>query len=295
MDFKQLESFIAIAKYNSFSKAARELYLTQPTLSNHIQNLESELGILLFDRKGKTIELTSAGKTFKDHAIEIIKKRDSAVFTINDIIGKFDGLIELPSSSVPEEFILPDIIADFSTHFPGIRFKVHHLDSQDVLESIDENKYSMGFIGSKPNADFDSVKVFEDNMVLIGPKKDGISRSTITFDEILKLPLIMREEGSGSGKIFSKELSSRKKTISNLNIVVITESFNVAKSLVAKNVGYAFIPSSSAKSIPSDSNICIYDITDVNTFRAFYFIVHKKAVLTPIEVKFMDFINSKFK
>ena len=88
MDFKQLESFITIAKYNSFSKAARELYLTQPTLSNHIQNLESELGILLFDRKGKTIELTDAGKTFKNHAVEIIKKRDSAVFTINDIIGK---------------------------------------------------------------------------------------------------------------------------------------------------------------------------------------------------------------
>lgn len=295
MDFKQLESFIAIAKYNSFSKAARELYLTQPTLSNHIQNLESELGLLLFDRKGKTIELTSAGKTFKDHAIEIIKKRDSAVFTINDIIGKFDGLIELPSSSVPEEFVLPDIIADFSNHFPGIRFKIHHLDSQDVLESIDENKYSMGFIGSKPSSDFESVKVFEDNMVLIGPKKDGVSRGTITFDEILKLPLIMREEGSGSGKLFSKELASRKKTISNLNISVITESFNVAKSLVAKNVGYAFIPSSSAKTISPDSNICIYDITDVNTFRAFYFIVHKKAVLTPIEIKFLDFISSKFK
>ena len=89
MDFKQLESFITIAKYNSFSKAARELYLTQPTLSNHIQNLESELGILLFDRKGKTIELTDAGKTFKNHAVEIIKKRDSAVFTINDIIATY--------------------------------------------------------------------------------------------------------------------------------------------------------------------------------------------------------------
>lgn len=295
MDFKQLESFIAIAKYNSFSKAARELYLTQPTLSNHIQNLESELGILLFDRKGKTIELTSAGKTFKDHAIEIIKKRDSAVFTINDIIGRFDGIIELPSSSVPEEFVLPDIISDFSSHFPGIKFKIHHLDSQDVLESIDENKYSMGFIGSKPGSDFESVKVFEDNMVLIGPKKEGSSKSTITFDEILALPLIMREEGSGSGKIFSKELSSRKKSISDLNIAVITESFNVAKSLVAKNVGYAFIPSSSAKNISPDSNICVYDITDINTLRAFYFIVHKKAVLTPIEIKFLDFISSKFK
>ena len=140
MDFKQLESFITIAKYNSFSKAARELYLTQPTLSNHIQNLESELGILLFDRKGKTIELTDAGKTFKNHAVEIIKKRDSAVFTINDIIGKFDGLLELPSSSVPEEFVVPDVIAGFSAKFPGIRFKIYHLDSQDVLESISDNK-----------------------------------------------------------------------------------------------------------------------------------------------------------
>lgn len=295
MDFKQLESFIAIAKYNSFSKAARELYLTQPTLSNHIQNLESELGLLLFDRKGKTIELTSAGKTFKDHAIEIIKKRDSAVFTINDIIGKFDGLLELPSSSVPEEFVLPDVISGFSTQYPGIKFKIHHLDSQDVLESIGDNKYSMGFIGSKPSSEFESIKVFEDSMVLIGPKTSGVSRSSITFDEILELPLIMREEGSGSGKIFSKELSNRKKSISDLDIVVITENFSVAKSLVAKNVGYAFIPSSSAKSISLDSNICIYDISDINTNRAFYFIVQKKAVLTPIEIKFLDFITNTFK
>lgn len=295
MDFKQLESFIAIAKYNSFSKAARELYLTQPTLSNHIQNLENDLGLLLFDRKGKTIELTSAGRIFKDHAIEIIKKRDSAVFTINDIIGKFDGILELPSSSVPEEYVLPDIIADFSNQYPGIKFKIHHLDSQDVLESIGDNKYSMGFVGSKPSSDFESIKVFEDNMVLIGPRINGVSNDTISFEEILKLPLIMREEGSGSGKIFSKEISNRKKSISDLNIVVITENFSVAKSLVSKNVGYAFIPSSSAKSIPQESNICIYDISDFNTTRAFYFIVQKKSVLTPIEIKFSDFITSRFK
>ncbi|MGB5823566.1 MAG: selenium metabolism-associated LysR family transcriptional regulator [Proteocatella sp.] len=295
MDFKQLESFITIAKYNSFSKAARELYLTQPTLSNHIQNLENELGLLLFDRKGKTIELTSAGKIFKDHAIEIIKKRDSAVFTINDIIGKFDGILELPSSSVPEEYVLPDIIADFSNEYPGIKFKIHHLDSQDVLESISDNKYSMGFIGSKPSNDFESIKVFEDNMVLIGPKINGVSKDTISFEKILDLPLIMREEGSGSGKIFSKELSNRKKSISDLNIVVVTENFSVAKSLVSKNVGYAFIPSSSAKSISKESNICIYDISDFNTIRAFYFIVQKKSVLTPIEIKFLDFITSRFK
>jgi len=295
MDFRQLESFITIAKYNSFSKAARELYLTQPTLSNHIQNLESELGILLFDRKGKTIQLTDAGRTFRNHAIEIIKKRDSAVFVINDIIGKFDGLLELPSSSVPEEFVVPDIIAGFSKKFPGIRFKIYHLDSQDVLESIADNKYSMGFTGSKPGSEFEAIKVFEDHMVLIGPKTDGSCRSSITFEEILTLPLIMREEGSGSGKIFSKELKKYNKSISDLNTVVITESFNVAKSLVSNGVGYAFIPASSTNCISDESNTCIYDISDFDTHRDFYFVVQKKAVLTPIEVKFMDFIQENFK
>ena len=295
MDFKQLESFITIAKYNSFSKAARELYLTQPTLSNHIQNLESELGILLFDRKGKTIELTDAGKTFKNHAVEIIKKRDSAVFTINDIIGKFDGLLELPSSSVPEEFVVPDVIAGFSAKFPGIRFKIYHLDSQDVLESISDNKYTMGFVGSKPGSEFDYVKVFEDKMVLIGPKKDDACRASLKFEDVLDLPLIMREEGSGSGKIFSKELAAHGRTISSLNTVVITESFNVARSLVSKGVGYAFIPASSAQCISEDSNICIYDISDFDTQRNFYFVVHKKAVFTPIESKFIDFITETYR
>ena len=129
MDFKQLESFITIAKYNSFSKAARELYLTQPTLSNHIQNLESELGILLFDRKGKTIELTDAGKTFKNHAVEIIKKRDSAIFTINDpfrlIINKAkilpgDGTATVPPPNVwkiNNDVILPKIGASTKIGF----------------------------------------------------------------------------------------------------------------------------------------------------------------------------------
>ena len=90
-------------------------------------------------------------------------------------------------------------------------------------------------------------------------------------------------------------LKNYNKTIADLNTVVITESFNVAKSLVSNGVGYAFIPASSTKSISDDSNICIYDISDFDTHRDFYFVVHKKAVLTPIEIRFMDFIAENFK
>lgn len=294
MDFKQLESFISIVKYNSFSKAARELYLSQPTISNHIQNLEKELGIMLFNRKGKTIELTTEGKIFNEHAKNILKKRDEAFFELSDITGKYDVLIELLASSVPEETVLPSIIAEFISLFPGMKFKIHHLDSADVLDSIRDNKYNLGFVGIKPTNEFESTKVFKDKMVIIGPKSDKIHKE-LTFDEILKLPLIMREEGSGSGKIFSNELANRKLSVKDLNVVVICENFATMKKLVGCNVGYAIVPFSYAKEINSNDNILVHEIKDISTSRDFYFVASKSALLTPLELKFKEFIlNKKF-
>lgn len=292
MDFKQLESFIAIVKYNSFSKAARELYLTQPTISNHIQNLEKDLGIILFDRKGKSIELTFEGKIFNEHARNILKKRDEALFELNDMKGKYEILLELPASSVPEETVLPKIISEFITLFPGIKFKIHHLDSADVLDAIRDNKYSLGFVGVKPSPEFESKKVFKDKMVIIGPAS-AFTPKELTFDEILALPLIMREEGSGSGKIFSNELENRKLSVKNLKVAVVCENFATMKKLVSCGVGYAIVPNSYAKELFLDKNISVHQIKDISTERDFYFVALKSAILNPLELKFKEFILNK--
>ena len=158
MDFKQLESFITIAKFKSYSKASRELYLTQPALSNHINNLEKELMTQLFERYGKTIELTPAGAIFLDYATSLVKTRDSAIFDINNLIGQFEGLIEIPYSTVPGEKIIPDLVSEFIFSFPGVKFKLYHMDSVDVIDSIQEKKYSIGFSGMKPNNEFESYR-----------------------------------------------------------------------------------------------------------------------------------------
>lgn len=294
MDFKQLESFIAIAKYSSFSKASRELFLTQPTLSNHIHNLEKELSIQLFDRHGKTIELTQAGTLFREYAIELVKKRDTALFQINGLIGQYTGTIEFPYSTVPGEMVVPDIISKFVKKYPGVRFKLHHLDSQDVIEAIIDRKFSMGFVGSKPNNDFDSYSVFKDDMVFIGPKSIPLGSNKLVTEQIISLPLIVREEGSGSGNIVSKELAKRHFTYSQLNIIAVVESFSLIKKLVELGTGFAFVPRSFADEQCNNDSVIRYEIKNLNSNRQFYFISYKKSALTTLESQFKEFVQSEF-
>lgn len=293
MDFKQLESFITIAKYNSFSKASRELYLTQPTLSNHIHNLEKELMTQLFERHGKTIELTPAGKIFRDCAIELVKQRDSAFFQINHLIGQFGGTVELPYSTVPGETVVPELISEFIKTYPGIRFKLNHLDSQDVIDALIEKKFSFGFVGSKPNNDFDSLKVYEDDMVLIGPKDQPLEQNHVPLEVILTLPMIIREEGSGSGSIISKELSKHKLLLHELNVVAIVEGFHISKRLTMLGTGFAFVSRSFANEFVHD-DVEIYELEGINTKREFYFVHPKKVTLNPLENQFKEFVYKQF-
>lgn len=295
MDFKQLESFVTIAKFRSFSKASRELYLTQPALSNHIINLEKELNAPLFDRFGKNIELTEAGKIFLDYAMNLIATKEAANFDINNLIGEFDETIHIPYSTVPGEKIIPNLISEFSKEFNGIKFKLIHMDSEDVIEALNDKKYSIGFSGTKPNNEFEYLSVYRDGMVFIGPKSRKLNFDNINIGELSKLPLIVREQGSGSGSIVFSELKKLNLKTSNLQIVAVVEDFHLIAKLVELSVGYAFIPSSFADEFVKIYNIVSYKIDDISFSRDFYFINNKKAVLSPIENQFKQFVVKKFK
>lgn len=113
MDFRQLETFIEVANLKSFSRAAEKLYITQPTVTNHIQNLEKELGTLLINRSGKNISLTEAGSLLYEYAINIINTCEMAKFDLASYKGRIQGHINIYSSSVPRKHILPNIMVSF--------------------------------------------------------------------------------------------------------------------------------------------------------------------------------------
>ena len=149
MEFNQLESFISVVKNNSFSLAAKELYTTQPTVSNNIKNLEKELNTTLLDRTSKIITLTDSGKLFYKYAVELINIRDKAKFSISEHDCRVEGEIEICASSIPEEYILPYIIKDFLKIYPKVSFSITHKNSKDVIDNILGGKLNYGIVGAK--------------------------------------------------------------------------------------------------------------------------------------------------
>ena len=222
MDVKQLEAFVAVAKYKSFSKAARELFLTQPTVSAHIQNLEKELDAVLFNRNNKCITLTKSGEILLENAVSILNNCKKAIYDIKEYSGKIEGLIDIASSSIPETYILPDFIKSFSSKYPDVKFSISHFDSQYAISEILNGRISFGFVGSKTsNPQIKYFDLINDELVLIAPIDLNIDNDNgyIDIDELNKLKFIMRKEGSGTRNLTFNILKEHNFNINNLNIL----------------------------------------------------------------------------
>lgn len=152
MEFRQLEAFVNAAKYKSFSKAADATFLTQPTISTHVSNLENELGVRLLNRSGREISLTPHGHEFYSYAVELLNTRSRAVMSMKNLKEDLDGILEIQTSSIPGYFYLPQVMEEFHELFPRVRFYVEQSDSRLVNENLMNQRGELGFTGYKETA-----------------------------------------------------------------------------------------------------------------------------------------------
>ena len=297
MDFKQLEAFVAVAKYKSFSNAARELFLTQPTISSHIQNLEKELDTVLFNRNNKCITLTKSGEILYENAISILNNCRKAIYDIKEYSGKIEGLIDIASSSIPETYILPEFIKSFSNKYPDVKFSISHYDSQYAISEILNESVSFGFVGSKvSNTQIEYIDLINDELVLITPidLNIGSNDGYIDINELNKLTFIMRKDGSGTRNLTFNILSENKFNINNLNILAYVESNETIKEMVKIGLGVSFISYKSAINYINSNKVKYYRIKNIDFTRKFYFIYSKKKVFNPLESKFLNSLYEYF-
>ncbi|MEF9992451.1 MAG: selenium metabolism-associated LysR family transcriptional regulator [Romboutsia sp.] len=291
MDFKQLEVFVSVVKHQSFSKAAREMFLTQPTVSAHIQNLEKELGTILVNRSNKSITVTKSGGILYNHAIYILNNCKKAIYDIKEYSGKIEGLIDIACSSIPETYILPDFMKNFSTEYPDVKFSISHYDSQYAISEILNDRVSFGLVGSKPNnPQIEYMDLINDELVLITPVNLDIPSSNgyIDIDKLYKLNFIMRKEGSGTRNLIMNTLSEHNFSINKLNIISHVESNESIKEMVRLGLGVSFVSYISVIDYVSSNKLKFYRINEVNLERKFYFIYSKKKAFTPLEDKFSN-------
>ncbi|GAA0182731.1 selenium metabolism-associated LysR family transcriptional regulator [Clostridium sediminicola] len=294
MDFKQLITFIEIVNLKSFSKASKKMFLTQPTVTNHIQRLEEELGIVLFDRNGREITLTDAGFIFFNYAQEMVNLKDTAIHHLNSYKSKIEGTIEINSSSIPAQYILPYFVKDFNSHYPGVSFRIKQTDSKKVHNLLKEGFINFGIIGARYNYEnIEYTKLIEDRLVLALPPsfKDIFSPyDTIDLQKLSTLPLILREEGSGSRYLIEKNLKEIGFAAKKLNIISEVSSNEAIKKMIKLNIGSSFISELAIKEEIETGSIIPVEVSDLVLERNFYFICHKKRFLSPLNNTFKDFV-----
>ncbi|WP_296647155.1 selenium metabolism-associated LysR family transcriptional regulator [Romboutsia sp. 13368] len=297
MDFKQLEAFVSVAKYGSFSKAARELFLTQPTISSHIQNLEKELDTVLFNRNNKCITLTKSGEILYDNAISILNNCKKAIYDIKEYSGNIEGIIDIASSSIPETYILPSFIKSFSDKYPNVKFSISHYDSQYAISEVLNERVNFGFIGSKTfNSQIEYIDILSDELVLIAPLNLNIDNENgyIDIKELDNLRFIMRKDGSGTKNLTFNILKENNFNIDNLDILAYVESNETIKEMVKIGLGVSFVSYNSIKDYVKSNEIKYYRIKNISFSRKFYFIYSKKKVFNPLEDKFLNSLYEYF-
>lgn len=299
MDFRQIEAFVYVVRFNSFSKAADAIFLTQPTVSSHISSLENELGIKLIDRSGKEVEPTSAGKIFYEYANNLVNIRDQAVYTINKFSKKVEGKVEIAASTVPAEYLLPRLIIGLRSIYNNISFSVDQYDSNQVVDRLLEKKYELGMVGTIiENNKLDYCKLAEDRLVLATPlnkKFSAITSHVLTFDSIKDESFIYRESGSGTRKEFEKILINHEISPSSIKIAAQFNSIDAIKQAVSKGLGVSIMSYISVEDYVRFGQIRTFDIEGFDLKRAFYIVTHKKRPLSPVNSVFLKYVTDSYK
>ena len=294
MEFKQLQSFVAVVDYGSFTRASEKLFISQPTISTHIRLLEEEFQSCLLVRTTKSIELTPRGQEFYECAVSILSLKNHLV---ESWISENRNVIHMGASTIPSTYLLPELLPAYKKQNPDTYFSIHQSDSQGILDKILEGSFNLGLVGMTCEDErFCFEPFYQDKMVLITPKTDYFLRlqaNQTPIEQILQSEsLILREEGSGSRKFVYELLEKLNISEHSLDVTARLNDQESIKNLVANGLGISVISKAAACSPGSDQKLLVFDLPLVADSRSLYLVYHKNYILKPYVHHFMEFVLS---
>lgn len=296
MDFKQIEAFVNVIKYKSFSKAAEATFLTQPTISTHISALEKELGVTLIDRMGKESRPTKQGRAFYNYAINLLHMRERAIDAMCNSLKDISGEINIKASSIPGEHIVPQLIAEFHERYPRVTFFVEQSDSDKVWNDIMDNMGDVGFTGDYRGNELKCELLLKDSLVLITPKNDKFKHikeegNLISPKAFYQEEFVWREEGSATRKSF-EDYCKKMEPNWKIKTTATVNNLEAVKKCVSAGLGVSVISKIAAEEAEAQDYF-VFEIDEIDFKREFYFIYNKNITLTPAALKFKEFILDK--
>ena len=297
MEFKQIEAFVNVIMYKSFSKAADASFLTQPTISTHISTLEKELGVTLIDRLGKESRPTKQGRAFYKYALNLLNTREKAIMAMGNLQGAMSGVVEMQASSIPGQFLLPPMMAKFKQQYSGVRFYLEQSDSEMVWNNISDGKGELGFTGEYKNNSLSYEFLCRDEAVLITPKNEKFlslreQSEYISTEDFCNEAFIWREEGSATRTSFEDKVYKYKG--SKLSAVATINSLEAIKQCVSGGLGVSIVSHLAVEGQEEKEDYLVFRFSDFHLDREFYMVYNRGITLSPMASRFKDFIMDSF-
>ncbi|HZU42601.1 MAG TPA: LysR family transcriptional regulator [Terriglobales bacterium] len=286
MDFDQLETFLAVARLSSFSRAAEKRFRTQPAISSQIRALEEEVGARLLDRTGGKVSITAAGKVFQKYAEEALEERKKVIAAMAEMERIPRGELVVGANEGTCLHILPEVFAEFKKQYPNVGVNIRRADYARILESVIDNSVDFGVV-SLPVSDnrLTVVLIHRDELVVIVPPKHALAKlKEVAIAEAAKFPLVVPKGGHTRDAL--EALFDERRLKPNYSMEL--ESSELLKRFVAADVGVGFVARSNVVEDVKAGFLVALPIADAQIRRDLALVFRKDKALSRAALAFID-------
>jgi len=293
MDLWRLRIFVKVIESGSFSKAADQVLLTQPTVSSHINDLEAHYGCRLIDRPGKAVAPTSAGQLLYKYARKLLALQNETESVMADYHGKMRGHLNIGGSTIPGEYILPAVIGRYTADSPDVKESLSIGGTQQVTEEILSGGLAFGIVGARvKNKKLDQEEVATDKLRLVVPVgHKWAGRKRVSLKKLLSEPIIVRERGSGTLQALLDSLVVAGHKSGSLNITAELGSTTAVIQGIKSNVGISVLSTLAVREELRAGRLKALLVTGLDLERSFYLTFNKHRTLSPLSEAFIQYLK----
>ena len=291
MTIRQLEVFLAIAHAQSFSRAAERIHLSQPTLSEHMKELEDELCVALFVRHSRSVSLTEAGRVFEDYATRVVATLAAGRQAIAELDGLKRGSLVVGASTTPGTYVLPARIAKFREQYPGITVALRIGNSRTVEERVRDGDVDLAVIGGHvlgPSERCVAAGIV-DELQLIVPPNYPLKDVPLPPARLARERLLIREEGSATRQATERAL--RQAGVSFRPAMELDHTETIKRAVMA-GLGVAFVSRYAVEDEVRGGRLRVLSVQRMKIRRHFHVIHDERRPLSASARAFTAFLEA---
>lgn len=288
VNLNQLRVFHAVAEAGSITAAARTLRVSQPSVSKQLGELENALGALLVDRLPRGVRLTTAGRALSTHAARIVGIEMAAEAELAGLVGG-RGKLSIGASTTVGSYLVPRMFGELQRRHPELRLQLEIGNTTQIHDLVRHDRVELGLTEGLVNDEDLTAEVFaQDEMVAIAaPRHPMAARRGVTAKELVALPFVMRERGSGTREVIEAALAKKRLEVEPVMSLGSTEA---VKAAVAAGLGVAIVSRLSIELEIASGSLVLVDTPDLSIRRALHLVELKGKSRSPAAARFIELV-----